>query len=125
MSPYFFAVLLLFIVSVVYAAERICPGHGYMGVFDNCNSSCSGDDSCPPSLKCCHHASSKLCGFHCTLPKHNVPKSGTCPPRSLHAVNHSDWHMCDGHLCDVDTDCKDNEKCCHNPCGAPICIPPA
>ena len=128
MSPYLFAVSLLVIVSVTNARKRVCPGHGWMPEFEDCNSTCSRkndlSDNYPSGLKCCHHASPELCGFHCIVPKINIPKPGTCPPHSLKARNDSDWYICDGYFCDVDTDCMNTEKCRSNPCGSSVCILP-
>ena len=123
MSPYLFAVSLLVIVSVANARKRVCPSHGWMLQFEDCNSTCSRQndlsDNCPLGQKCCHIVSSELCGFYCIVPKINIPKLGTCPPRSPNARNHSNWY-----ICDVDTDCVNTEKCCPNLNGSLLCVLP-
>jgi hypothetical protein len=93
MSPYSFVVLLVVIVSVANAGEKVC------------------------------YRVEQPCGFQCIAPKDNEPKAGKCPLPSAE-VETPLWGICDGHFCDVDSDCKGNQKCCYNPCGSPVCVAP-
>jgi len=123
MSPYSFAFLFVVIVSVANAGEPVCPGHGFIRPPENCTPTCSPDsDECPSGKKCCFRVE-QPCGFQCIVPKINEPKVGKCP-KSSSQVADPYWGLCDGHMCDVDTDCKDDKKCCYNMCGAPVCIAP-
>jgi hypothetical protein len=123
MSFYSFAVLLLVLVSVANAGEKVCPGYGFMQMPENCKSTCSMEnDECPSDQKCCFNME-QPCGFQCIVPKDNEPKEGKCPSSFAHVDNPS-WLLCDGHFCDVDSDCKDAEKCCSNTCDALVCISP-
>ncbi|CAF0789319.1 unnamed protein product [Rotaria sp. Silwood1] len=125
MSHYLYAVLLLLlmIVSIVNAGQKVCPGYGFVRPPKNCKSTCSPlKDKCPLGKKCCFRLA-QPCGFHCIIPKDNQPKRGKCPT-SKAKPKYRDWYVCDRHLCDVDNDCKGTWKCCRNPCNAAICIPP-
>lgn len=122
MSFYSFAVLFLITVSMVHAGEQVCPGYGYMPITENCESTCSREnDECPSGTKCCFRME-QPCGLQCLVPKDDEPKAGTCPSPSS-KVDNPYWGMCDGHFCDVDSDCKDEDKCCPNLCGSPVCVP--
>ena len=115
--------LLLLIISTSVAATKVCPGYGFMRPPTNCTSTCSNEkDDCPSNKKCCLLIR-EPCGYHCIVPKDNVAKVGKCPSSSSQ-VNNPYWNLCDGHFCDVDNDCKGTQKCCHNPCGTPLCLPP-
>jgi len=123
MFLYSFTVLLLIIVSVVNAGQKVCPGYGFIRPPNDCGSSCSTEkDECPLGQKCCFRIE-QPCGFQCIVPKDNEPKAGRCPS-SFSEVDTPNWLICDGHNCDVDTDCKDAEKCCPNFCGSPTCVLP-
>lgn len=123
MSIYSLAALLLVLVSVTNAGQRVCPGYGFIPPQVNCKSTCSMEnDECPSDQKCCFRIGQE-CGFHCIVPKINEPKQGKCPSPSSENSN-PNWFLCDGHQCDVDSDCNDAEKCCINTCGAPVCISP-
>jgi len=123
MRPYSFAVLLLVIISVANAGQKVCPGYGFILRPENCESACSTEkDECPSGTKCCFRLE-QPCGFQCILPKDNEPKVGKCPSPSSQ-IDNPYWNLCDGHFCDVDSDCKNAEKCCYNLCGTPICIAP-
>jgi hypothetical protein len=122
MSPYSIAVFFLVIISVANAG-KVCPGYGFIRPPDKCESTCSQEkEECPSDKKCCFRLE-QPCGFHCIIPKDNQPRAGVCPSSSSE-IDTPYWGICDAHFCDVDTDCKGAEKCCHNPCGAPICIKP-
>ncbi|XP_044148455.1 WAP four-disulfide core domain protein 5-like [Bufo gargarizans] len=77
---------------------------------NNCNS----DKECQGNLKCCWQG----CNKNCTAPI--IEKPGTCPPP---------WFVCSpddespdvSRLCEVDSDCPGNKKCCIRTC-YPECI---
>jgi hypothetical protein len=123
MSPYSFVVLLVVIVSVANAGEKVCPGYGFIRRPQSCEAKCAQEkDECPSGTKCCYRVE-QPCGFQCIAPKDNEPKAGKCPLPSAE-VETPLWGICDGHFCDVDSDCKGNQKCCYNPCGSPVCVAP-
>jgi len=123
MSSSFLPLLFLVIVSAVYAGQKVCPGYGYIRPPKNCNSTCSVEnDQCASGTKCCFQIS-EPCGFQCIVAKDNERKSGQCPSQSSE-VKTPLWGICDAHFCDVDSDCQGAEKCCPNPCGAPVCVAP-
>jgi len=123
MCPYLFAVFLLMTISVANAGQKVCPGYGFVQLPENCESTCSSEkDECSSNKKCCFRVE-QPCGFHCIIPKDNEPKPGKCPT-SVSIEDYPYWGLCDGRFCDVDIDCKGAQKCCHNECGAPICIAP-
>ncbi|CAF3394917.1 unnamed protein product [Rotaria sp. Silwood2] len=124
MSPYFYAILLLLaIVSIINAGQKVCPGYGFIKPPNNCKSTCSIlKDKCPIGKKCCFRMQ-QPCGFHCVVPKDNQPKPGKCPLLSSKQIFRN-WYVCDLHFCDVDNDCRGTAKCCYNPCRATICIEP-
>jgi hypothetical protein len=122
MSPYSLIVLLLVMIAVVNAGQKVCPGYGFVPLPGNCESTCSvRNDDCPAGKKCCFRME-QPCGFQCIIPKDNEPKSGKCPPSSSQ-IDAPNWNMCDGHFCDVDSDCQGAEKCCYNLCDSKVCIP--
>lgn len=124
MNMYSYAALLLMIVSFAYAGQKVCPGYGFIRPPDNCKSTCSMEnDECPAGKKCCFRVE-QPCGFQCIVPKDNTPKSGSCPA-SGSSMEDPLWGLCDGHMCDVDSDCQGVKKCCPNMCGSTICVAPA
>jgi hypothetical protein len=123
MSYYSFAILLVVLVSIAYAGQKVCPGYRFMRPpTPSCNSTCSMEnDECPSDKKCCFSVR-EPCGFHCIVPKDNEPKKGTCPSPSAE-IKYPYWRVCDAHFCDVDNDCKGAQKCCWNTCGSSVCVP--
>ena len=123
MSYYSFAILLAALLSIAYAGQKVCPGYGFIRPPENCTVTCSREnDTCAEGLKCCFRLEEQ-CGFHCIVPKENIPKKGTCPSQSTE-INDGEWMLCDGHMCDVDSDCEGDKKCCRNYCGSAVCIAP-
>jgi hypothetical protein len=123
MSFYSFAVVLIVLVSIVNAGEKVCPGYGFIRPPKDCKSTCSMEnDECPFEKKCCFNME-QPCGFHCIVPKDNEPKIGKCPS-PFSQVDNQYWMLCDGHFCDVDSECPSAEKCCSNFCGSSVCVHP-
>ena len=115
--------LLLLLIGSFVTTEKVCPGYGFVRPPDKCESTCSTEnEECPPNRKCCFRIE-QPCGYHCIVPKDDVGKVGKCPSTSSE-VNDPYWNICDGHFCDVDNDCQGTKKCCRNPCGSPLCLPP-
>ncbi|CAF0776608.1 unnamed protein product [Adineta steineri] len=118
---YFSTVILFFIVISFINTEKICPGYGFVKFPENCTLTCStSNDQCTNGTKCCQRLT-EPCGFHCIKPKDDVKKSGDCPQLQ---ANNPFWFLCDGHYCDVDSDCKGMAKCCTNICRSKICVIP-
>lgn len=114
---------LLVTIGFVVAADKVCPGYGFVMMPEKCESSCSPDkDECGNGKKCCFRIE-QPCGHHCIVPKDNVKKPGLCPS-STSVKDTALWGLCDGHMCDVDNDCSGETKCCPNMCGSTVCIYP-
>ncbi|XP_056589553.1 WAP four-disulfide core domain protein 3 [Triplophysa dalaica] len=83
-----------------------------------CAELCVNDGDCPGNKKCCRNG----CGSQCTTPKKDIVKPGVCPrTRFEERVKPA---VC-AELCDNDSDCPGDEKCCSRPngCGRQ-CTPP-
>ncbi|XP_067302791.1 WAP four-disulfide core domain protein 2-like isoform X2 [Pseudorasbora parva] len=82
--------------------------------------SCADDSDCAKNEKCCYNG----CGLQCMAPA--PVKPGVCPrgqfDREFCARARFRW------MCDYDSDCAKNEKCCHNgcvlDCMAPVKVKP-
>ncbi|XP_067303563.1 waprin-Phi1-like [Pseudorasbora parva] len=85
--------------SRVYKAEK-CPLISFL--------SCADDSDCAENEKCCSNG----CGLQCMAPV--IEKPGVCPRGNIDpavcAMTSFRW------MCDYDSDCAKNEKCCHNGC---------
>lgn len=120
-APYLF--VLLAMIAITVNAELICPGFGFIRPQQPCVNQCSSDkDTCGTGQKCCYTPVAP-CGYRCLASKNDVAKRGTCPA-SQSEQNHPYWRLCDGHFCDVDSDCSCKKKCCSNMCGTKLCISP-
>ena len=120
MSTITYIFVLLAIVAITNS-ELVCPGFGYMRPQLPCVDQCSPDnDTCESGNKCCYTPETP-CGYRCLVGKENIRKPGTCPPSQSGQTN-PNWFLCDGHMCDVDSDCQGAQKCCPNMCGSLVCI---
>lgn len=114
-------IYVLLALTTLARAELICPGYGYVFPQQPCVNQCSPDnDNCETGKKCCYTPYTP-CGYRCLDGKNNITKSGQCPSTQSEQTN-PNWYLCDGHFCDVDSDCPCKKKCCANKCGSKICI---
>ncbi|XP_067303180.1 WAP four-disulfide core domain protein 3-like [Pseudorasbora parva] len=82
--------------------------------------SCTDDSDCAKNEKCCSNG----CGLQCMAPA--TVKPGVCPSGNIDPAvcrrTRFRW------MCDNDSDCAKNEKCCHNgcvlQCMAPVTVKP-
>ncbi|KAA0706849.1 hypothetical protein E1301_Tti002169 [Triplophysa tibetana] len=81
-----------------------------------CAELCDDDSNCPGDEKCCSNG----CGRQCTPLQIDIAKPGLCPRRRFEVRVRPD--VC-AELCDNDSDCLGDEKCCSNGCGHQ-CTPP-
>ncbi|UJR25114.1 hypothetical protein I4U23_006473 [Adineta vaga] len=116
-------IYVLFALVTIANTELICPGFGFIRPQQPCIDQCSPDqDNCETGKKCCYTPEAP-CGYRCLVSKNDVEKPGHCPsPQS--EQTHQYWRLCDGHFCDVDSDCSCKKKCCSNMCGTKLCISP-
>ncbi|XP_038060820.1 cysteine-rich motor neuron 1 protein-like isoform X2 [Patiria miniata] len=79
-----------------------------------CVEACTADSNCTGSEKCCRNG----CGHQCLEPVNRpVVRAGECPIGTLpEGVN----GICSD-MCQEDSDCLDNQKCCSNGCGR-VCM---
>lgn len=123
MSTITYVLVLTAAMATISHAEYVCPGFGFIRPQTPCVDQCSyTNDTCGTGLKCCYSPMTP-CGYRCVVPKNNVPKAGTCPSQDSEQSD-PNWYLCDGHFCDVDTDCPCKKKCCRNKCGTPLCMSP-
>ncbi|XP_053545555.1 WAP four-disulfide core domain protein 3-like isoform X2 [Bombina bombina] len=84
-----------------------------------CVNRCDQDSDCQGNLKCCSNGCGKTCEAPNSIPQET--KAGSCPP-----IKHGSAGIC-VNMCDQDSKCEGNLKCCSNGCGktcqAPNSIP--
>ncbi|KAM4762634.1 uncharacterized protein ACIQIH_015637 [Cyanocitta cristata] len=99
------------------AKPGFCPRKRAQRRAAACPNRCTDDRDCPGELKCCFSG----CGLACTPPDtgshHATAKPGVCP-----MVLRGSLGPC-LELCDTDSDCIGDNKCCTTGCGH-ICKPP-
>ncbi|XP_009075305.1 PREDICTED: WAP four-disulfide core domain protein 3-like, partial [Acanthisitta chloris] len=88
-----------------------CPRKPAQWYSAPCPNRCTDDRDCPGDRKCCFSG----CGLACTPPDtgspHATAKPGTCP-----MVLRGSLGPC-LELCDTDSDCPGDDKCCTTGCG--------
>ncbi|XP_057892556.1 WAP four-disulfide core domain protein 3-like [Melospiza georgiana] len=99
------------------AKPGLCPRKRAQSRAAACPNRCTDDRDCPGEHKCCFSG----CGLACTPPDtgshHATAKPGVCP-----MVLRGSLGPC-LELCDTDSDCTGDSKCCTTGCGH-ICKPP-
>uniref|UniRef100_A0A674CQJ0 WAP domain-containing protein n=1 Tax=Salmo trutta TaxID=8032 RepID=A0A674CQJ0_SALTR len=101
--------------NCVHVHPGVCPRRRWgMGI---CAELCSNDSDCHKDEKCCYNG----CGHDCIAPT-QVGYGPRVTDTPIYLCPRRRWGMgiC-AELCSNDSDCPNDEKCCHNGCGHVSC----